>query len=107
MTAVTVIWNGHLGHLGHLGVPRFEAEKSFVWHARGFWGATFPIPPVGKEALPSLHGNMQGPDPVELFGAASVFFLIREKSDEWIPEREPSRRRRSTTLAAFGKRYGR
>jgi hypothetical protein len=40
---------------------------------RGFWGVTFPnSPPEGGEVLPSLHGNMQWPDPVELFGAASV-----------------------------------
>ena len=45
---------------------------------RGFWGATFPIPPEGVEAMPSLHGNVQRPDPVELFGAASVFLPISE-----------------------------
>src|SRR5471032_813722 len=25
---------------------------------RGFWDAAFPIPPGGKETMPSLHGNM-------------------------------------------------
>ena len=46
---------------------------------RGFWGAKFPIPPEGgSETMPSLHGNVQRPDPVELFGAASVFSPISE-----------------------------
>ena len=40
---------------------------------RGFWDAAFPNSPGRKEeTTPSFHGNMNRPDPVELFGAVSV-----------------------------------
>ena len=39
--------------------------------------------------MPSLPGNRQRPDPVELFGAALVFLPI-----SGTPDHEPSRRRR-------------
>src|SRR5713226_3549903 len=58
---------------------------------RGFWGATFrlPLEREEKETMPSLPGDRQRPDPVELFGAASVFLPISGTPDD-----EPSRRRR-------------
>jgi len=31
---------------------------------RGFWDATFPIPSEEGETEPSLHGNVERPDPV-------------------------------------------
>ena len=38
------------------------------------------IPLEEKEREPSSHGDMQRPDPVKLFGAASVFFLSEKNT---------------------------
>jgi hypothetical protein len=44
-----------------------------AWHGEVSGTPRFPIPPGGKEeTTPSLHGNMNRPEPVELFGAVSV-----------------------------------
>ena len=62
---------------------------------RGFWDATFPNTPGGKvETTPSARGNTNRPEPVELFGAVSVFILIRKTTEERTPLLEPSRCRR-------------
>jgi hypothetical protein len=55
--------------------------------------ATFPLPleREQKETMPSLPGNGQRPDPVELFGAALVFLPISGTPDH---ERSPRRPRR-------------
>ena len=70
---------------------RLRRPRQRQHRQRGFWGATFrlPLEREEKETMPSLPGNRQRKDPVELFGAASVFLPISGP-----PDYELSRRRR-------------
>ena len=77
---------------------------------RGFWDAAplaSPLPTGGEgpgvRGSPSWRGNTPGPDPVELFGAASVFYLIGKTTDKRDTWREPSRRRQIADCEAFWK----
>ena len=85
-------------HSFQLSVFSYQPVKKTLCR-RAFFGcrlkavswATFrlPLEREEKETMPSLPGDRQRPDPVELFGAASVFLPI-----SGTPDHEPSRRRR-------------
>src|ERR1019366_2191575 len=81
---------------GNRASPFGDRARRFAWPARGterFLGRDVSKYPAGgkEETTPSFHGNMNRPEPVELFGAVSAFILIRKTTEEWTPLLEPSR----------------
>ena len=92
-------------HPAHRSIPQAVTRSGFAkgtpaesclacaWRGEVSGARRFQIPLEGKEVLPSAHGNMRWPDPVEMFGAAWL------DVESWTPLLEPSRRGNSEELA--------